>query len=540
MRLTIMPEREFDYLIVGGGSSGCVLANRLSENQNIRVCLIEAGPSDKSWFLKPAISVMYAMKYKKYTSQYFSSPQRSMNGRSIHIPRGKTLGGTSSINGMLYVRGHPSDYDNWAENGNIGWDWQSVLPYFKKSEKNHNFKSSKLHGTDGLLNVRKLDDPNPVNQAYFSSAKQLQFPFNQDFNGIQQEGVGHYQSTMTKGIRNSASAAFLRPVKHRKNLTIMTNIEVESVSLENSQATGIRVSRGNTKFEIKAKKEVLLCAGSIGSPSILMRSGVGSPSTLSKAGINTIHPLPGVGENLQDHASCTIYVKTSSRSPYGISFPVLPKLAAWGFDYFLRRRGLFASNIMECGGFFKTEKSLQHPNIQHIFMPAFRQPPPNMLAYGHGYSLNTILLRPKSTGSVKIKSPNPSEAPIIDLNMLDAAEDLEALVAAIKTSRQILSSREFSHLKPKEFRPGPQVQTDEDWKEYIRANAQTVYHPVGTCKMGVGEDAVVDSNLSVRGLRNLRVIDASIMPRIVGGNTNAPTIMIAEKGADIIKKTLTH
>ena len=195
---------------------------------------------------------------------------------------------------------------------------------------------------------------------------------------------------------------------------------------------------------------------------------------------------------------------------------------------------------MECGGFFKTEKSLQHPNIQHIFMPAFRQPPPNMLAYGHGYSLNTILLRPKSTGSVKIKSPNPSEAPIIDLNMLDAAEDLEALVAAIKTSRQILSSREFSHLKPKEFRPGPQVQTDEDWKEYIRANAQTVYHPVGTCKMGVGEDAVVDSNLSVRGLRNLRVIDASIMPRIVGGNTNAPTIMIAEKGADIIKKTLTH
>jgi choline dehydrogenase len=540
MRLTIMPEREFDYLIVGGGSSGCALANRLSENQNIRVCLIEAGPSDKSWFLKPAISVMYAMKYKKYTSQYFSSPQRSMNGRSIHIPRGKTLGGTSSINGMLYVRGHPSDYDNWAENGNIGWDWQSVLPYFKKSEKNHNFKSSKLHGTDGLLNVRKLDDPNPVNQAYFSSAKQLQFPFNQDFNGIQQEGVGHYQSTMTKGIRNSASAAFLRPVKHRKNLTIMTNIEVESVSLENSQATGIRVSRGNTKFEIKAKKEVLLCAGSIGSPSILMRSGVGSPSTLSKAGINTIHPLPGVGENLQDHASCTIYVKTSSRSPYGISFPVLPKLAAWGFDYFLRRRGLFASNIMECGGFFKTEKSLQHPNIQHIFMPAFRQPPPNMLAYGHGYSLNTILLRPKSTGSVKIKSPNPSEAPIIDLNMLDAAEDLEALVAAIKTSRQILSSREFSHLKPKEFRPGPQVQTDEDWKEYIRANAQTVYHPVGTCKMGVGEDAVVDSNLSVRGLRNLRVIDASIMPRIVGGNTNAPTIMIAEKGADIIKKTLTH
>ena len=535
-----MPEREFDYLIVGGGSSGCVLANRLSENQDIRVCLIEAGPSDKSWFLKPAISVMYAMKYKKYTSQYFSSPQHSMNGRSIHIPRGKTLGGTSSINGMLYVRGHPSDYDNWAENGNIGWDWQSVLPYFKKSEKNHNFKSSKLHGTDGLLNVRKLDDPNSVNQAYFSSAKKMQFPFNQDFNGIQQEGVGHYQSTMTKGIRNSASAAFLRPVKHRKNLTIMTNIEVESVSLENSQATGIRVSRGNTKFEIKAKKEVLLCAGSIGSPSILMRSGVGSPSTLSKAGINTIHPLPGVGENLQDHASCTIYVKTSSRSPYGISFPVLPKLAAWGFDYFLRRRGLFASNIMECGGFFKTEKSLQHPNIQHIFMPAFRQPPPNMLAYGHGYSLNTILLRPKSTGSVKIKSPNPSEAPIIDLNMLDAAEDLEALVAAIKTSRQILSSREFSHLKPKEFRPGPQVQTDEDWKEYIRANAQTVYHPVGTCKMGVGEDAVVDSNLSVRGLRNLRVIDASIMPRIVGGNTNAPTIMIAEKGADIIKKTFTH
>ncbi len=535
-----MPEREFDYLIVGGGSSGCVLANRLSENQNIRVCLIEAGPSDKSWFLKPAISVMYAMKYKKYTSQYFSSPQRSMNGRSIHIPRGKTLGGTSSINGMLYVRGHPSDYDNWAENGNIGWDWQSVLPYFKKSEKNHNFKSSKLHGTDGLLNVRRLDDPNPVNQAYFSSAKQLQFHFNQDFNGTQQEGVGHYQSTMTKGIRNSASVAFLRPVKHRKNLTIMTNIEVEGVSLENGQATGIRVSRGNTKFEIKAKKEVLLCAGSIGSPSILMRSGVGSPSTLSKAGINTIHPLPGVGENLQDHASCTIYVKTSSRSPYGISFPVLPKLAAWGFDYFLRRRGLFASNIMECGGFFKTEKSLQHPNIQHIFMPAFRQPPPNMLAYGHGYSLNTILLRPKSTGSVKIKSPNPSEAPIIDLNMLDAAEDLEALVAAIKTSRQILSSREFSHLKPKEFRPGPQVQTDEDWKEYIRANAQTVYHPVGTCKMGVGEDAVVDSNLSVRGLRNLRVIDASIMPRIVGGNTNAPTIMIAEKGADIIKKTLTH
>ena len=304
----------------------------------------------------------------------------------------------------------------------------------------------------------------------------------------------------------------------------------------NKSAIGVLVRNFKEQFKINARKEVILSAGSISSPTILMRSGIGDADVLSNIGVDIIHPLPGVGKNLQDHVSCTIYVKTISKVPYGFSVPLIPKLSWWVLDYFMRRKGLYASNIMECGGFFKTDNTLDCPNIQHIFMPAFRQPPPDMLAYGHGYSLNTILLRPKSVGSIRIKSSDPSDAPVIDLNMLSETDDLNNLVIGIKGSRQILNSKEFSYLKPEEFRPGPVVQTDSQLADYIKDNAQTVYHPVGTCKMGIDREAVVDPQLKVHGVSNLRVVDASIMPRIIGGNTNAPTIMIAEKAADFISK----
>ncbi len=524
----------FDYVIVGGGSAGCVLAGRLSEDANVRVCLIEAGPPDRHPLIHIPLGVTWLIKHPGLNWCYWSEPQAHVAGRSIFLPRGRVLGGSSSINGSIYIRGHRADYDDWARWGNPGWSYAEVLPYFRKSENNEHFRDSPYHGVGGPLNVSDCESYNPLTDIMLEAADSLQFARTDDFNGREQEGFGRRQVTIRNGRRESAATAFLRDARTRKNLTIICDALVSRILFEGRRATQVQFVQSGVPRTVTARREIILSAGAFASPTILMRSGIGDGAQLQRHGIDVVHHAPQVGRNLQDHISSAVQYSTPTTIPYGIAWRSLPWVAWTIMRYALFRRGLLANTGLQAGGFVRTRPNLDRPDIQFILIPAERTPDGRM-GIGHGYGLVTLLLRPKSSGSVSLAGPEPDLAPCIDPAFYSETDDLDDMVRGMRLARRILEAPAWNTLRGAEIRPGPQVQSDEGLKEFIRNSSTTCFHPVGTCRMGRDEQDVVDATLRVRGVEALRVVDASIMPRMIGGNTNAPVIMIAEKAADMIR-----
>ncbi|HEX8711329.1 MAG TPA: GMC family oxidoreductase N-terminal domain-containing protein, partial [Terracidiphilus sp.] len=448
--------------------------------------------------------------------------------------RGRVLGGTSSINGMVYIRGNPRDYDDWAAAGNRGWSYQEVLPYFVRSENNEAFNGSPYHGKGGPMNVLSIKRPNPLNAAFWDAMQSLQFRRNDDFNGADTEGYGPRQGTIKNGRRESATTAFLKPAIDRPNLSVVTSSLVTRVVVENRRATGVDIQRDGETKHIVARREVILSAGTFGSPQILLLSGIGDGAALQALGIPVQHDLPGVGANYHDHVASAVLMRTSNSTSYGISLKALPR-GAWNvFEYLLARKGPFASNVFESHAFVKSESGLDRPDLQIVFQPARRNQSTFPLPLGHGYNISVVLLYPKSRGRITLSTPDPHAAPIMDPNILGEPEDFNPLVRGLKLARRILAARAFAPYNGAEFLPGAKVESDEEFKGYLRDTTATVFHPAGSCRMGVDDAAVVTPELKVRGVDGLRVADASVFPRLMGGNTNAPVVMVAEKAADMI------
>jgi choline dehydrogenase len=528
------PDDAFDYVIVGGGSAGCVLAARLSEDPDMRVCLIEAGPPDRHPLIHVPLGVTWLIKHPTLNWRYWSTPQENVAGRNIFLPRGRVLGGSSSINGSIYVRGHRLDYDDWSAWGNPGWSYAEVLPYFRKSENNEQFRTSPYHGVGGPLNVSDCESYNPLTDLMLEAADSLQFRRTEDFNGRDQEGFGRRQVTIRGGRRESAATAFLSDARNRKNLTIICEAVVSHVVFEGRRAAGVEIMRAGEKRKITARREVILSAGAFASPPILMRSGIGDGSELQKHGIEMLHHAPQVGRNLQDHISSPVQYSTPTAIPYGMSWRTLPWMVGTILNYALFRRGLLANTGLQAGGFVRSRPGLDRPDIQFILMPAERTPDGRM-GVGHGYGLIALLLRPRSSGIVKLASPDPDAAPVIDPRFYSEPDDLDDMLRGLRLARRILEAPAWDKVRGAEIRPGPAAQSDDALKDYIRASSQTCFHPIGTCAMGKDAQHVVDAELRVRGVEGLRVVDASVIPRMIGGNTNAPVIMIAEKAADMIR-----
>ena len=523
----------FDYVIVGGGSAGCVLANRLSANPGVSVCLLEAGPRDSSPLIRVPLAMPALFEHPVMNWRMSTVPQRGAHNRRIYVPRGKVLGGTSALNGMVYQRGHPSDYDDWAAAGNAGWAFNDVLPYFLRSEDNEVWKDSPYHGVGGPLPVTDLKTRSRATARFVAAGQALGYRRCEDFNAADPEGFGFRQVTQRNGLRVSVSKAYLEPIRRRANLSVITGALVDQIVFEGRRATGVRFDADGVAQTVSARREVLLSAGVFGSPQILQRSGVGAAEQLRESGVTVVHDLKGVGANLQDHASISLSYDTDSTEPYGISWKSAPRLAWDGIQYLLFRRGIIASNVLEGNAFIRTDPTLSRPDIQFSFMPARRNPRRNV-GLGHGYAMSTVVLRPHSRGSVRLGSRHPADQPLIDFGLLSDERDVQLILKGLKIARRVLNAEPFAPYRGRESLPGAGVTDDGSLIDFIRNNCGTTFHPVGTCAMGSGPGHVVDSELAVRGIEGLRVIDASIMPTLVGGNTNGPTVMIAEKAADLI------
>jgi choline dehydrogenase-like flavoprotein len=525
----------YDYVIVGAGSAGCVLANRLSADGKHSVCLLEAGPPDRNPFIHIPGGILQAVRSKALNWHFWTEPQAHLDNRPRYWPRGRTLGGSSSINAMCYIRGHASDYDQWAKLGCPGWSYREVLPYFRKAE-NHELGENDFHGVGGPLNVAPLRDPNPLSLAFVEACAQAGFAPTDDFNGARQEGSGLYRVMQKDGQRCSNARAYLRAAEGRRNLTVRTGVHVTRVLLDGKRAAGVRLFESGRYLDVLAQREVILCAGAIGSPQLLLLSGIGPKEEIQKHGLALAHELPGVGRNLQDHLD--VIITTRNKSRLAISFHPLSLWRAIRefFRYLFFKRGDLTSNSAEAGAFTRSAPAEPIPDLQYHFVIGANTHHARDLAplLRYAYSLHVCVLRPRSRGTVTLRGPDPLAPPVIQPGYCADPADFDKLVAAFKQARAILAQPALEPHRLEELDPGPQVRSDEDIRAWIRANAETIYHPVGTCKMGRDELAVVDPELRVRGVRGLRVADASIMPTLVGGNTNAPTTMIAEKAASMI------